>query len=122
MATVRQDDGEAFLELYGRPTRGQLNVRRGETFGIMEDTPVLHQSDALRVIASKYLRLAKDTKDRSDRRKFFDYAMLYAQLSEQSERRGTSRAMPGGDRKRADVSEPGDVSERGDGFARPHGR
>ena len=51
-------------------------------------------------MASKYLRLAKETKDRRDRRKFFDYAMIYAQLSEQSERRETAKAMAEGDRKR----------------------
>jgi hypothetical protein len=72
--------------------------RRGGRAVFMEDAQVLHQSDALRVIASKYLRLAKDTNDPRVRKKFFDYAMLYAQLSEQSERRGASKATAGGER------------------------
>jgi len=87
-----------FWNCTGGPLVASSTLGGGETFGIMEDTPVLHQSDALRVMASKYLRLAKDTKDPRDRKKFFDYAMVYAQLSEQSERRGTSRAIAGGDR------------------------
>jgi len=61
---------------------------------------MLNQSDALRVMASKYLRLAKDSKHQRDRRKFRDYAVIYAQLSEQSERRATAKAMAGKDRKR----------------------
>ena len=51
---------------------------------------MLHESDTMRVIAARYLRLAKDTKDRRERSKFFDYAIIYAQLSEQAERREAS--------------------------------
>ena len=53
---------------------------------------MFRQRDAPRVMAAKYLRLAKDTEDPRERSKFFDYAMAYAQLSEQSERCETSRA------------------------------
>jgi hypothetical protein len=74
------------------------------------------QSEAFRVMAAKYLRLAKGTEDPRERSKFFDYAMLYAQLSQQSERRKTSRAMAGGDVERRHASERGDV------VARSHGR
>ena len=77
---------------------------------------MLNQRVAMRVMASKYLRLAKDTKDPRERSKFFDYAMIYAQLSEQAERRQTSRPMAGGDVERRDASERGDV------IARSHGR
>ena len=52
---------------------------------------MLHESDTMRVIAARYLRLAKDTKDRRERSKFFDYAIIYAQLSEQAERREASK-------------------------------
>ena len=52
---------------------------------------MLHESDTMRAIAGRYLRLAKDTKDRRDRKKFFDYAMVYVQLSEQAERREASK-------------------------------
>ena len=77
---------------------------------------MLNQSVAMRVMASKYLRLAKDTKDPRERSKFFDYAMIYAQLSEQAERREASRPIAGGDVERRDVPERGDV------VARSHGR
>jgi len=56
---------------------------------------MLNQSDAMRVMAAKYFQLAKDTKDQRERSKFFDYAMLYAQLSKQAEQRETSTAMAG---------------------------
>jgi hypothetical protein len=78
---------------------------------------VFTQSGTLRGIAEKYLWLAKGAKDPGERSKFFDYAMVYAQLSEQSERRETSRGMAGGDVERRDVSR-----NRGDGIARHHGR
>ena len=51
-----------------------------------------HQSEAMRAMAQRYLRLARTTKDARERSKFFDYAMLYAQLCEQSERRRAARA------------------------------
>ncbi len=56
-----------------------------------------HQSEAMKAMAQRYLRLARTTKDARERTKFFDYAMLYAQLSEQSERRqrsATAQAAP----------------------------
>jgi len=56
---------------------------------------MFHQSDALREKAAKYLRLARGAQDPRARSKFFDYAMIYAQLSEQSERRETSRGVAG---------------------------
>lgn len=63
-----------------------------------------HQSVALRRMASKYLRLAQDTGDPGERAKFFDYAMLYAQLSEQSERREASGFVAGEEVERSHVS------------------
>jgi hypothetical protein len=48
---------------------------------------MLMQADAMRVIAEKYLKLAKATVEPNERRKFLEYAALYAQLSEQSEQR-----------------------------------
>jgi hypothetical protein len=70
-----------------------------------ENALMFNQSDALRTMAEKYLQLAMDTKDPTERSKFFDYATAYAQLSEQSEWRETSGAMVGGDGERRDVSE-----------------
>ena len=72
----------------------------------LEDAPMVNHSGVLRVMASKYLRLARDTEDPGERSKFFDYAMIYAQLSEQAERRETSRPMA-----RVD-GEPRDVPSR----------
>lgn len=51
-----------------------------------------HQSEAMRAMAQRYLRLARTTRDARERTKFFDYAMLYAQLCEQSERRQRAAA------------------------------
>ena len=59
-----------------------------------------HQSEAMKAMAQRYLRLARTTKNARERTKFFDYAMLYAQLSEQSERRqrnAAARAAPPSD-------------------------
>lgn len=42
---------------------------------------------AMRALAEKYLRLAKTSDNPRERSKFIDYAMLYAQLSEQARRR-----------------------------------
>ena len=74
---------------------------------------MLNQSAAMRVMASKYLRLAKGTKDPRERSKFVDRAMIYAQRSEQAERREASKAMAGRDVERRDVHERGEVPERG---------
>jgi hypothetical protein len=52
----------------------------------------LNQGDAMRVMAEKYLSLAKTTSDPQARRKFLGYAAVYAELSEQSVRRATSGA------------------------------
>jgi hypothetical protein len=52
---------------------------------------MLNQCDTLRVMAAKYLRMAKSAADPSERSKFFNYAMFYAQMSEQAERREASR-------------------------------
>ena len=65
------------------------------------------QSGTLRGIAERYLWLAKGAKDPEERSKFFDYAMVYAQLSEQAERRESSRPMAGGDVERRNVPERG---------------
>ena len=40
----------------------------------------------MRAMAERYLRLAKTTSEPTERTKFLDYASIYAQLSEQSER------------------------------------
>jgi len=42
---------------------------------------------AMRALAEKYLRLARTSDNPRERSKFIDYAMLYAQLSEQARRR-----------------------------------
>jgi hypothetical protein len=85
-------------------------------YRVRRTAPIFSQSDTMRAMAAKYLRLAKDTKDPIERSKFFDYAMIYAQLSEQAERRETSRATAGGDLERRDV--PG---RRRDTIARSRG-
>ena len=46
-----------------------------------------HHAHLMRALAEKYLRLAKSSDNPRERSKFFDYAMLYAQLSEQARRR-----------------------------------
>jgi hypothetical protein len=70
------------------------------------------QSEAMRVMAAKYLRLAQGTKDPRERSKFFDYAMIYAQLLEPAERRESSKTMAGGDVERRDASRRGDIAAR----------
>ena len=55
----------------------------------------MSHGDAMRAMAAKYSRLALETKDPAERVKFFDYAKLYAQLSEREEWRETLRPMPG---------------------------
>jgi hypothetical protein len=49
-----------------------------------------NQAKALRVLAEKYLRLAKTTADPRERNKFFNYAAVYAHLSERSGRHGNN--------------------------------
>ena len=68
-----------------------------------------HQSEAMRVMAQRYLQLARTTQDARERSKFFNYAMLYAQLCEQSERR---RASAQAASRSADKTEAADVSRR----------
>ncbi len=53
---------------------------------------MLNHGHALRALAEKYLRLAKTTDNARERSRFIDYAMLYAQLSEQARRRGRPAA------------------------------
>jgi hypothetical protein len=53
---------------------------------------MLNQSDTLRVMAAKYLRMAKSAADPSERSKFFSYAMFHAQMSEQAERSSLGRS------------------------------
>src|ERR1051326_1099637 len=66
---------------------------------------MFHQRDAMRVMAEKYLRLARSAADPRERSKFFDYAMIYAQLSEQAERlRGASKARAGAARSAKMIS------------------
>jgi hypothetical protein len=45
-----------------------------------------NQAKALRALAERYLRLAKTTADPRERNKFFNYAAVYADLSERAER------------------------------------
>ena len=47
---------------------------------------MLKQTDAMRVMAKKYLKLARTSDDALERRKFLDYAAMYAELAEQSVR------------------------------------
>lgn len=73
---------------------------------------MLNQSDVLRVMAGRYLRMAKSAVDPRERSKFFDYAMIYAQLSEQAERRETLQTTAGKDRERRNVLAQRDVVAR----------
>ena len=43
-------------------------------------------TNTLRLMAEQYMRLAKQATDRTEKARFFDYASLYAQLSEQASR------------------------------------
>ena len=45
------------------------------------------QEHAMRTMAEEYLRLAKTSLDRTERKKFLDYAALYAELSNRSVRK-----------------------------------
>ena len=45
------------------------------------------RNDVYRSMAAKYLRLARDTEDPLERSKCIDYAMIYAQLADQTEHR-----------------------------------
>ena len=51
-----------------------------------------NQAKALRALAERYLRLAKTTADPRERNKFFNYAAVYADLSERAERYRNDRA------------------------------
>ena len=53
---------------------------------------MLKQADAMRAMAERYLRLAETTSEPKERTKFLDYASIYAQLSEQSERQASLTA------------------------------
>ena len=44
-----------------------------------------NQAKALRALAERYLRLGETTADPRERNKFFNYAAVYADLSERSE-------------------------------------
>jgi hypothetical protein len=46
--------------------------------------PMPKLGDTMRVMAEKYLKLAKATPDPQERKKFLDYAALYAQMSARS--------------------------------------
>ena len=74
-------------------------------------------SDAMRVMVERYLRLAKTAKDATERSKYFDYAMVYAQLSEQAGRREASERIAGRGTERRDAPGRGGVAD-----ARPHRR
>ena len=63
----------------------QLEGREGRQ-ALTEDAPMPNKSHVLRFMAAKYLRLARSAGSAAMRSKYSDYAMLYAQLSEQSER------------------------------------
>jgi hypothetical protein len=52
---------------------------------------MLNQADAMRVMAEKYLKLARISDDATERRKFLGYAGLYAQLAERSVRQKALR-------------------------------
>jgi hypothetical protein len=45
---------------------------------------MLKQEHAMREMAKGYLRLAKSSLDPQDRKKFLDYAAVYAELSDRS--------------------------------------
>ena len=99
----------------GAPLVASSALRGSETYASvsMADAPMFNQSDAMRAMAAKYLWLAKDTEDPIERSKFFDYAMIYAQLSEQAEWPETSSPIV----ERRDGPERANVI-----VARPHGR
>ena len=56
---------------------------------------MFNHGEAMRAMAAKYSRLALEAKDPGERVKFFDYAKLYAGLSEREEWRETLRPMAG---------------------------
>lgn len=47
---------------------------------------MLTHANVMRAMAERYLRMAQMTSEPEQRTKFLDYASIYAQLSEQSER------------------------------------
>lgn len=59
---------------------------------------MLTHADAMRAMAERYLRLAQMASEPEERTKFLDYASIYAQLSEQSEREESRASAAGGER------------------------
>ena len=47
-----------------------------------------NHAEAMRMLAEKYLTLARTSVDPEDRRKFLNYATLYAELADKSVREG----------------------------------
>ena len=63
-------------------------MRGGTSTGLMgRNVPLSSQENAMRTMAEEYLRLAKTSFDRTERKKFLDYAALYAELSDRSVRK-----------------------------------
>ena len=54
---------------------------------------MFNKTDAMRAMAERYLRLARAASEPNERAKFLDYASIYAQLSEQSERQDTQNTV-----------------------------
>ena len=54
---------------------------------------MFNKTDAMRAMAERYLRLAKTASEPNERAKFLDYASIYAQLSEQSERQDAQKTI-----------------------------
>ena len=48
--------------------------------------PMPNHAEAMRILAEKYLRMARTSIDPDERRKFLEYATLYAELTDRSER------------------------------------
>ena len=59
-----------------------------------------NQSATIRLMAQKYLQLAKTTDNPQERTRFLSYAAFYADLSEQ---RQTTAALSGNDRERKEA-------------------
>ena len=59
---------------------------------------MLTHADAMRAMAERYLRMAHTASEPEERTKFLDYASIYAQLSEQSERAESRASAAGGAR------------------------
>ena len=48
--------------------------------------PMPNHAEAMRMLAERYLRMARTSIDPDERRKFLEYATLYAELTYRSER------------------------------------